>query len=79
MVLLESDRFERVMLVMQRKVPDRVPWALWGHFPACKWLQGYSWEKSTRDGAEQAKAHLALLRELDYPMDLLKVTPVFPK
>lgn len=77
MVLLESERFERVMTVMQRKVPDRVPWALWGHFPACKWLQGYSWEKSTRDGEELAKAHMALLRELDYSMDLLKVTPYY--
>jgi hypothetical protein len=40
-------------------------------------LNGYSWEKSTRDGEESAKAHMALLRELDYPMDFLKVTPYY--
>jgi uroporphyrinogen decarboxylase len=74
---MESERFDRVMAVMERKVPDRVPWALWGHFPACKWLNGYSWEKTTRDGEESAKAHIALLRELDYNMDMLKVTPYF--
>jgi uroporphyrinogen decarboxylase len=62
---------------MNRKTPDRVPWALWGHFPACKWLNGYSWEKTTRDGEESAKAHIALLRELDYSMDLLKVSPYY--
>ena len=74
---MESERFDRVLAVMQRKIPDRVPWALWGHFPACKWLNGYSWEKTTRDGEESAKAHMALLRELDYSMDLLKVTPYY--
>jgi uroporphyrinogen decarboxylase len=74
---MESERFDRVLAVMQRKIPDRVPWALWGHFPACKWLNGYSWEKSTRDGEESAKAHIALLRELDYNMDMLKVTPYY--
>ena len=74
---MESDRFERVLTVMNRKVPDRVPWALWGHFPACEWLDYYSWELSTRNGEHQAKAHMALLRELDYKMDLLKVTPYY--
>jgi uroporphyrinogen decarboxylase len=74
---LESERIDRVLAAMRREVPDRVPWALWGHFPACRWLSGYSWEKSTRDGEESAKAHMALLRELDYPMDLLKVTPYY--
>ena len=74
---MESERFDRVLAVMNRKTPDRVPWALWGHFPACKWLNGYSWEKTTRDGEEAAKAHIALLRELDYSMDLLKVTPYY--
>ena len=77
MITLDSERFDRVLAVMNRKTPDRVPWALWGHFPACKWLNGYSWEKSTRDGEESAKAHLALLRELDYSMDLLKVSPYY--
>ena len=47
---MESERFERVMAVMHREVPDRVPWAIWGHFPAVDWLGRYSWEKSTRDG-----------------------------
>lgn len=74
---MESDRFERVFTVMNNKVPDRVPWALWGHFPACEWLDYYSWELSTRNGEHQAKAHMALLRELDYKMDLLKVTPYY--
>jgi len=74
---MESERYNRVLAVMQGKVPDRVPWALWGHFPACKWLKGYSWEKSVRDGEESAKAHMALLRELDYNMDMLKVTPYY--
>ncbi len=74
---MESERFDRIKAVMERKIPDRVPWALWGHFPACKWLNGYSWEKTTRDGEESAKAHIALLRELDYNMDLLKVTPYY--
>jgi len=62
---------------MRREVPDRVPWAIWGHFPAVDWLGRYSWEKSTRDGEESAAAHMALLRELDYKMDLLKVTPYY--
>ena len=74
---MESDRFERVMAVMRREVPDRVPWALWGHFPACEWLDYFSWELSTRNGEHQAKAHMALLRELDYKMDLMKVTPYY--
>jgi uroporphyrinogen decarboxylase len=74
---MESERLERVQTVMKRGTPDRVPWAIWGHFPAIRWLNGYSWEKSTRDGEELAKAHLALLRELDYNMDLLKVTPYY--
>ncbi len=74
---MESERFERVMAAMRREVPDRVPWTIWGHFPAVNWLNGYSWEKSTRDGEESAKAHMALLRELDYKMDLLKVTPYY--
>ena len=74
---MESERYDRVMAVMERKIPDRVPWALWGHFPACKWLNGYSWDKANRDGEEAAKAHMAILRELDYPMDLLKVTPFY--
>jgi uroporphyrinogen decarboxylase len=74
---MESERFERVMAVMRREVPDRVPWSIWGHFPAVDWLGRYSWEKSTRDGEESAMAHMALLRELDYKMDLLKVTPYY--
>ena len=40
-------------------------------------LKYYSWEKANRDGEELAKAHMALLNELDYKMDLLKVTPFF--
>jgi uroporphyrinogen decarboxylase len=74
---MESERFDRVMTAIRREEPDRVPWTLWGHFPAIDWLQYYSWEKAVRDGEESAKAHLALLRELDYKMDLLKVTPFF--
>ena len=74
---MESERYDRVLAVMQRKVPDRVPWAIWGHFPACKWLNGYSWEKAQRSGEEAAKAHMAVLRELDYNMDMLKVTPFY--
>ncbi len=62
---------------MRREVPDRVPWALWGHFPAARFLGRYSWEKATRDGEENARAHMALLRELDHNMDLLKVTPFY--
>jgi uroporphyrinogen decarboxylase len=65
------------MTVMQRGVPDRVPWALWGHFPAVPFLKYYSWEKANRDGEESARAHLALLRTLDFKMDLLKVTPYY--
>jgi len=74
---MDSDRFERVMAAMRREVPDRVPWALWGHFPAVPFLKYYSWEKANRDGEESARAHLALLRALDYKMDLLKVTPFY--
>ena len=65
------------MAAMRRGVPDRVPWALWGHFPAVPFLKHYSWEKANRDGEESAKAHMALLRVLDYKMDLLKVTPFY--
>ena len=74
---MESDRYERVMAAMRREVPDRVPWTLWGHFPAVPFLKYYSWEKANRDGEESAKAHMALLRALDYKMDLLKVTPFY--
>ena len=62
---------------MNNQVPDRVPWSLWGHFPAAPFLRYYSWEKANRDGEESAKAHLALMRSLDYKMDLLKVTPFY--
>ena len=72
-----SERYERIITVMQRGVPDRVPWALWGHFPAVPFLKYYSWEKANRDGEESARAHMALLRALDYKMDLLKVTPYY--
>jgi uroporphyrinogen decarboxylase len=65
------------MAVMRREQPDRVPWSIWGHFPAVNWLDYYSWELSQRSGEEAAKAHIALLRELDYKMDLLKVTPFY--
>lgn len=74
---MESERYERVMAAMRREVPDRVPWALWGHFPAVSFLKYYSWEKANRDGEESARAHMALLRVLDYKMDLLKVTPFY--
>jgi uroporphyrinogen decarboxylase len=74
---MESERLERVLAVLNRKIPDRVPWAIWGHFPAVNWLKRYSWEKANRDGEESAKAHLALLQALDYKMDLLKVTPFY--
>lgn len=74
---INSDRYERVITVLNRKVPDRVPWSIWGHFPAVKWLNRYSWEKANRDGEESANAHLALLQALDYKMDLLKVTPYY--
>ena len=50
---------------------------MWGHCPALPFLKYYSWEKSNRDGVELAKAHIALLRRLDYKMDLLKVTPFY--
>jgi len=75
--MMESERYERVMAAMRREVPDRVPWALWGHFPAVPFLRHYSWEKANRDGEESARAHMALLRALDYKMDLLKVTPFY--
>jgi uroporphyrinogen decarboxylase len=65
------------MTSLQREVPDRIPWALWGHFPAVPFLKYYSWEKANRDGEESARAHMALLRALDYKMDLLKVTPYY--
>ena len=74
---MDSDRYERVMAVMRREVPDRVPWSIWGHFPALNWLDYYSWELSTRNGEHSAQAHMALLRELDYKMDMLKVTPFY--
>ena len=77
MIIMESERFERVMAIMRREVPDRVPWSIWGHFPACNWLDHYSWELATRNGEESARAHMALLRELDYKMDMLKVTPYY--
>lgn len=72
-----TERHDRVNAVMQLKVPDKVPWAVWAHFPAIPWLKYYSWELANRNGEHQAKAHLALLRALDYKMDLLKVTPFF--
>jgi len=74
---MESERYERVLTAVDRGIPDRVPWALWGHFPALPFLKYYSWEKANRDGEESAKAHVALLDELDYKMDLLKVTPFY--
>ena len=74
---MESERYERVMAAMRREVPDRVPWTLWGHFPAVPFLRHYSWEKANRDGEESARAHMALLRALDHKMDLLKVTPFY--
>lgn len=74
---MESERYERVMAAIRREAPDRIPWALWGHFPALPFLSYYSWEKANRDGEELARAHIALLTDLDYKMDLLKVTPFF--
>ena len=65
------------MTVIRRKVPDRVPWSIWGHFPAVNWLDYYSWELAQRSGEEAARGHMALIRELDYKMDLLKVTPFY--
>ena len=65
------------MAAIRREVPDRIPWGLWGHFPSLPFLRYYSWEKANRDGEELAKAHIALLNELDYEMDFLKVTPFF--
>lgn len=65
------------MAVIRREVPDRVPWSIWGHFPAVDWLDYYSWALAQRNGEEAARAHMALLRELDYKMDLLKVTPFY--
>ena len=41
---MKSDRFERVMAVVRRDKPDRVPWSIWGHYPAVDWLGYYSWE-----------------------------------
>jgi len=72
-----SERYTRVMTALRREIPDKVPWALWGHFPAVSFLKYYSWEKANRDGEESAKAHMALLQALDYKMDLLKVTPFY--
>ncbi|MBE0633136.1 hypothetical protein IH574_01075, partial [Candidatus Bathyarchaeota archaeon] len=74
---MDSERYERVMAVIRREQPDRVPWSIWGHFPAANWLDYYSWELAQRSGEEAARAHIALLRELDYKMDLLKVTPYY--
>jgi hypothetical protein len=34
-------------------------------------------KKDTRGGEEATKTHMRLLRELDYLMDLLKVTPYY--
>lgn len=65
------------MAVIRREQPDRVPWSIWGHFPAVNWLDYYSWELAQRSGEEAARAHMALLRELDFKMDLLKVTPFY--
>jgi uroporphyrinogen decarboxylase len=74
---MTSDRYERVISAIHQEIPDRVPWTLWGHFPAVPFLKYFSWEKANRDGEESAKAHLALLRALDYKMDMLKVTPFY--
>jgi len=74
---MQSERYERIMAAVRLEVPDRIPWALWGHFPALPFLEYYSWEKANRDGEETARAHIALLNELDYKMDLLKVTPFY--
>ncbi len=74
---MNSERYERVMTALHRDVPDRLPWALWGHFPSLPFLEYYSWEKANRDGRELATAHLALLTALDYKMDFLKVTPFY--
>jgi len=74
---MESERYERVIAAINRRIPDKVPWGLWGHFPSLPFLRYYSWEKANRDGEELAKAHVALLNELDYKMDLLKVTSFF--
>jgi len=71
---MESESYERIMTAVGRGVPDRVPWFCYCHTPALPWLRYYSWEKSTRDGEELAKAYIAFLHELDYKMDLLKVT-----
>lgn len=74
---MESDHYQRVLAAANLEVPDRVPWSIWAHYPAIPWLKYYSWELANRNGEHQAKAHLALLRALDYKMDLLKVTPFF--
>jgi len=72
-----SERHQRVLAAVNLEVPDRIPWSLWGHIPALPFLKYYSWEKANRDGEELAKAHVAFLNELDYKMDLLKVTPFY--
>lgn len=74
---MESEKYERVMAAIHCRVPDRVPWTLWGHFPALRFLEGFNWEKANRDGEELARAHIALLKKLDFTMDLLKITPFF--
>ena len=74
---MDSDRYERVVTAANLGVPDRVPWSVWAHYPAIPWLKHYSWELANRNGEHQAKAHMALLRALDYKMDLLKVTPFY--
>jgi hypothetical protein len=42
---MESERYERVMAAIHCKVPDRVPWALWGHFPATPFLRTERFEE----------------------------------
>ncbi len=74
---MNSERYERIMAITRQEKPDRIPWSIWGHFPATNWLNQYSWELAQRNGKHAAKAHIALLRELDYKMDLLKVTPFY--
>jgi uroporphyrinogen-III decarboxylase len=74
---MESEQYQRVLAAANLEVPDRIPWSIWAHYPAIPWLKHYSWELANRNGEHQAKAHLALLRSLDYKMDLLKVTPFF--
>lgn len=74
---MESERYARVLAAVRCEQPDRIPWGVWGHFPSLSFLKYYSWEKANRDGEELARAHVALLNELDYTMDLLKVTPFY--